>query len=91
MWRRAQGAGVSDVLLAGVDAQDWQAQERLAHLPRVYFSAGLHPQCVAGMTPDAMERELGLLRAWWQSRSAPHSRWRALGEIGLDGVAAHAH
>lgn len=84
MWEAAQTSGVTTTLLAGVDSADWQRQEALAHLPGVYFSAGLHPQRVAELTDDAVAAELQALRNWLGHRPRP-GPWVALGEIGMDG------
>jgi TatD DNase family protein len=85
VWQAAQASGVTTTLLAGVDSADWQRQEALAHLPGVYFSAGLHPQRVAELTESEVEAELLALRCWLAPRRRP-GPWVALGEIGMDGV-----
>jgi len=84
IWEAAQISGVTKTLLAGVDSVDWERQEALAHLPGVYFSAGLHPQRVAELSPNAVAAELQSLRDWLGQRPRP-GPWVALGEIGMDG------
>lgn len=86
-WEAARAAGVGKTLLAGVDHEDWQRQEALAHLSGVYFSAGLHPQRVAELGEAQVAGELDELSSWLSARPVEKA-WLALGEIGLDGFGA---
>jgi TatD DNase family protein len=83
VWTRARAAGVRRVLLAGVDAADWERQAALADLPGVSMSLGIHPQVVAAMKSAEQDAELGRLEAALAKRA---SSVVALGEIGMDGV-----
>lgn len=83
IWERARRAGVERVLLAGVDAEDWERQAALEHLPGVYRSVGIHPQVAATLRPEDGERELERLRRAIEQRSRAVV---AVGEIGMDGV-----
>lgn len=83
VWDRARAAGVRRVVLAGVDAADWDRQAALADLPGVSLSVGIHPQVVATMTTAAQEAELARLEA---ALGARRPSVVALGEIGMDGV-----
>ncbi|MFO0663972.1 MAG: TatD family hydrolase [Polyangiaceae bacterium] len=90
VWNAAREAGIQTTLLAGVDHEDWKRQERLEHLPGVFFSAGLHPQRVAALAEAEVATELDALRAWFSAR-ATRQRWVALGEIGMDGFGERRH
>lgn len=83
MWDRAREAGVTRVLLAGVDAADWERQAALDALPGVSRSVGVHPQVVAALD-DAGRR--GQLEALARALSSRSPAVVALGEIGMDGV-----
>jgi len=83
VWARARETGVTRVLLAGVDAADWERQASLEHLPGVFRSVGIHPQVVAALDESARASELALLERALATRS---SSVVALGEIGMDGV-----
>lgn len=83
VWARARAAGVRRVLLAGVDAADWERQAALADLPGISLSLGIHPQVVAALSTAEREAELGRLEKALAKRSAAVV---ALGEIGMDGV-----
>lgn len=83
VWQRARERGVRRVLLAGVDAKDWERQAALANLPGVSLSLGIHPQVVAAMTTTEHDAELARLETALANRSASVV---ALGEVGMDGV-----
>lgn len=83
MWDRARAAGVTRVVLAGVDAADWERQAALDALPGVSRSVGIHPQVVAAIDDAGRQRELDALTKALAGRSA---NVVALGEIGMDGV-----
>jgi TatD DNase family protein len=86
---RARAAGVTGVLLAGVDATGWPVEDSLAaaHPGFVHVSYGLHPQVVAAWFVDGGEAEarrrvaaeLAALEARLQAGRAV-----CIGEIGLD-------
>jgi TatD DNase family protein len=81
--RRAYEAGVRTILAIGIGegpATMHQALEiattaRGEGFPKIYASAGIHPQEAASATPEALEKLAGL---------AVHERCIAIGEIGLD-------
>ncbi len=83
MWERARAAGVRRVLLAGVDAADWERQAALEHLEGVSRSVGVHPQVVAALGPREREEQMEALERALENRSPAVV---ALGEIGMDGV-----
>jgi TatD DNase family protein len=83
VWERARKAGVERVLLAGVDAADWERQAALAHLPGVSCSVGIHPQVVAVLGDAERADALAALEAALVRRPASVV---ALGEVGMDGV-----
>jgi TatD DNase family protein len=82
-WERARAAGVSRVVLAGVDAADWERQAALDGLPGVSRSVGIHPQVVAAVSDLERAEQLSRLRTALESKSRSVV---ALGEIGMDGV-----
>lgn len=91
VWTRAREAGVRRVLLAGVDADDWERQAALAHLPGVYQSVGIHPQVAAIIGDRERASQLERLERALEQRSrsrasAGASAIVAIGEIGMDGV-----
>lgn len=76
---RAHAAGVTQVLMAGVDPADWAAQRALnARLPTCLMAFGWHPQVLA--TAPNFELAAAMATLEQQLAHAPH----ALGEIGLD-------
>ncbi len=80
---RARAAGVRGFLLAGVEPDGWEAEDRIARAhPDVAVSYGLHPQVVAESDPlETMAAMAALDLALRDgSRVAPV----AIGEIGLD-------
>jgi TatD DNase family protein len=85
---RAQAAGVTRMLLAGVAPDGWLVEDRLcaAH-PQLRASYGIHPQLVAAVDDGECDR---MLRALDEAlaRRGPHVV--ALGEVGLDGVGERA-
>lgn len=81
VWERARANGVRRVLLAGVDASDWERQAALAELPGVSESVGIHPQVVASLDERARGAQLEALKRALDGRTAV-----ALGEIGMDGM-----
>ncbi|AKU95499.1 Putative deoxyribonuclease YcfH [Labilithrix luteola] len=83
VWARAREAGVRRVLLAGVDADDWDRQAALAHLPGIYQSVGIHPQVAAVLGEAERASQLERLERALVQRSPGVV---AIGEIGMDGV-----
>jgi len=83
MWERARASGVTRVLLAGVDADDWSRQAALGDLPGVMRSFGIHPQVVAALDDPGRRRQLEALEEALGGRGPAVV---ALGEIGMDGV-----
>lgn len=83
VWERARGEGVTRLLLAGVDADDWDRQAALAHLPGVFRSVGIHPQVVAALGAEERSSQLERLQSALEQKT---SSVVALGEIGMDGV-----
>lgn len=83
---RAQQAGLSGLLLAGVDAQSWSRQDRL-HKQwdgpsfSIGVAYGVHPQVIPSLSDVQLDDQLGMLRR------------AALGQLAIDGStlrAAHA-
>lgn len=77
---RAAAVGVTDLLLVGVEPDNWARCATIAHaMPSVHLGLGIHPQAVRGLDDatidDALERLPALLR---QTGAV------AVGEIGLD-------
>lgn len=84
--RRARAAGVSGMLLAGVDAAGWAEEARLrAANPDLAVAYGLHPQVVPALDDEAAARQLALLGDLCAGRG-PLPRPAALGELGLDAL-----
>ena len=76
---RAQRAGVSHLLIAGVDPTGWRRQLAWAR-PTVLLGIGLHPWW-AGRNPDAIDPAMDSLHSFIERhRDAVH----AVGETGLD-------
>ncbi len=81
--RRAWEAGVRTILAIGIGENPSQMHQALDlatsvtgdHLPRLFASAGIHPEQANNATPEALA-EL--------TRLAQHPRCIAIGEIGLD-------
>lgn len=83
VWARARNAGVRRVLLAGVDADDWDRQAALEHLPGVARSVGIHPQVAAELGGPERASQLARLERALELRTPSVV---AVGEIGMDGV-----
>jgi TatD DNase family protein len=77
--QRARSAGVTDLLIAGVDAKSWPAQNALWG-PGVHIAWGVHPWRVAN-APESLPQELRALKALLCDPPVPPA---ALGETGLD-------
>ncbi len=77
--QRARDAGVTDVLIAGVEAKAWPAQTALWG-PGVHIAWGVHPWRVA-TDPQTINREIEELNSWLLAPPVPPV---ALGETGLD-------
>lgn len=73
----AAAAGITGMLVAGVDPGGWGRQAGLASLPGVALAFGLHPWAVG--TPADVEAALGELEVRLRAGEAV-----ALGETGLD-------
>lgn len=81
--RRAYDAGVRTILAIGIGEGPATMHQALeiatstdgAGFPKIYASAGIHPQEAASATAEALEKLAGL---------AAHERCIAIGEIGLD-------
>lgn len=81
---RARAAGVTGMLLAGVDPEGWRDQARLAaSAPELAVALGVHPQRVAELDDAAAEAMVGELDGALDRAGA-----RAVGEVGLDGLVA---
>lgn len=84
---RARRAGVRDVMLAGVDQDDWQAQIAFAaRHPQVRTCFGLHPQVVPELDDASIRSQLDALAV----AVAGSDRPAAIGELGLDRAVAPA-
>ena len=76
---RARNAGITDVMISGVEAKTWAAQNDLLQ-PGVHVAWGVHPWRVAN-APNAWRDEIRALeRLLLENPITP----RALGETGLD-------
>ena len=85
---RAQAAGVSRMLLAGVAPEAWERDDVLAtRHESLVVSYGLHPQLVPTLDDAACDRIVGDARRALARRGP---RVVAVGEIGLDGVGERA-
>jgi len=82
----ARAAGVSDLVMAGVDADGWRAQRALAErFDGVHTVFGIHPQVVPVAACDALEDAYVALE-----QAIVAARPVALGETGLDRLTAAA-
>ena len=76
---RARAAGIAQIVVPAVDADNFARVRELAHRHGLSYALGIHPMC----TDRADESDLGVLRAALeQHRDDP--RLVAVGEIGLD-------
>jgi TatD DNase family protein len=81
---RAEAAGVTRMLLAGVGPDAWQRDDVLAaRHDALWLSYGLHPQLVATLDDAACDE---IVRALDERLRRRDARVVAVGEIGLDGV-----
>lgn len=79
---RAEAAGVTEYVLAGVSPSGWSAQEALAAAyPQMSLTVGLHPWLCARASDDQAQELLAQLRARLADPARP--RPVAVGEIGL--------
>jgi TatD DNase family protein len=76
---RAKVAGVTQVVLPAVDAHNLERVRELAHRHDFTYALGIHPLCVMGAAPDALDRVAQAL-----DRHRGDERLVAVGEIGLD-------
>jgi TatD DNase family protein len=80
---RARAAGVSRMLLAGVDPEGWRDEDRMARAhPELAVSYGVHPQIVAMISDEECEKMVAALDGAIERLARPV----AVGEIGLDGM-----
>jgi TatD DNase family protein len=85
-WSRAQAAGVTGALLAGVEPEGWDEEDRLARrLAGLTVSYGVHPQRIAELSEAEARARVGDLDR--ELSAGQRLRPVAVGEIGLDGVA----
>jgi TatD DNase family protein len=78
---RARAAGITAMLIPGVDPARWHLTEALALPGKRYIALGIHPQVV----PDLADAEIDAGLASLESRlRASHAA--AVGECGLDGL-----
>lgn len=76
----ARAVGVSDIVMAGVDATGWRAQRALAErFAGVHTVFGIHPQVVPAVACEALEAAYVALE-----QAIVAARPVALGETGLD-------
>ncbi len=81
--RRARVAGVTGVLLAGVDPEGWEVERALAKAhPDVAIAFGVHPQRIDELDQSEADAMVRALEPALLSGEAS-----AIGEIGLDGAA----
>jgi TatD DNase family protein len=77
--QRAANAGVSRIIVPGLDEKSSRAAVALAdHYPGVYAAVGFHPNSV-GPHPRNLQKAMGIIRGF-----VAHDKVIALGEIGLD-------
>lgn len=88
--QRAPAAGLSGLLLAGVDQADWQAQAAVARRCPPSFvvarSYGLHPQVIDDLDDVQIDAQLAVLS---QALAGQHRELpppQAIGELGLDAL-----
>lgn len=76
---RAKAAGVTQIVIPAVDAHNLARVRELAHAHDFTYALGIHPLCVMGAAPDALDRVAEAL-----ARHQDDERLVAVGEIGLD-------
>ena len=76
---RAAAAGVTQIVLPAVSADNFETVRALAHRHGLTYALGIHPLCVAGADAAALDRLKTALHA---ARDDP--RLVAVGEIGID-------
>lgn len=80
---RARQVGVTGLMLAGVDADDWRAAVEVQRRHRACaISYGVHPQVVPEVTAQEADRQIEELGRALRGEGWP--RPQAVGEIGLD-------
>jgi TatD DNase family protein len=86
---RARAAGVTRMLLAGVEPYGWAVEDRLcaAHPDLLRASYGIHPQLIAAVDDATCD---GMLVALERALATRGPAVVALGEIGLDGMGERA-
>lgn len=78
---RARAAGVTDLVVPGVEPEGWERLLDLARAtPGVHPAIGIHPQALPGLDPADDDRNLAELEALLGKGGAV-----AVGECGLDG------
>jgi TatD DNase family protein len=83
---RARGAGVTDVVVPGVEPAGWAGLLELAAAsPGVHAALGIHPQALVALPPADDDRHLSDLETRLSRGGAV-----AVGECGLDGPSAAA-
>lgn len=75
---RAESAGVSRLVVAGTNPEDWEIYRRLAEQfpQKIFYTAGIHPTEVS----EDYESQLATLETFFEKTPRPI----AVGEIGLD-------
>jgi TatD DNase family protein len=76
---RALGAGVTQIVIPAVNAQNLERVRELAHQHGFAYALGIHPLCVMGAQPGDLGRVAEALEKY-----ADDERLVAVGEIGLD-------
>lgn len=78
--QKAQGAGVSMIVIPAVERGNFEAVARLAaQAPNACYALGIHPICV----PNASDGDLSALRAAVEAAMGD-PRFVGIGEVGLD-------
>lgn len=76
---RALDAGVTQIVIPAVAAHNLERVRELAHEHDFTYALGIHPLCVMGAAPDALDRVAAALE-----EHKDDERLVAVGEIGLD-------
>ncbi len=76
---RARSAGVTQIVIPAVDANNLARVRALAHQHDLTYALGIHPLCVMGAQPGDLDRVAEAL-----AEHADDPRLVAVGEIGLD-------